>query len=153
MDNSKFLKTVIVVLLIINIGTLAFMWKKMPGHGMPPPPQEIGRYLMHELKFTDEQVKQYEQLREEHRNSIDHLRRQSRNLHDAFFDLLSASPVDSSKVNELADSIVSLQKQIEISTYYHFQKVRTLCTPEQQQQFDKVIKDALAMMAPRPPGR
>lgn len=152
MDNSKFLKTVIIILLLINIGTLTFMW--MHQHGMPPPHQpEIGNYLMHELKFTEAQKNQFEQMRDEHRHEIDGLRKKSREMHDSFFDLLGNSQADSNNVNQMADSITSLQKEIEISTFYHFQKVRTICTREQQEKFDEIIKEALSMMAPRKHGR
>ena len=87
MDQSKFLKSVIIVLLLINIGTLAFMWKKMSGHDKHMQPGEIGRYLAHELHFKKEQVIQFEQLHDEHRNNIDNLRRNSKDLHDKFFEL------------------------------------------------------------------
>ena len=153
MDNSKFLKTVIIILLLINIGTLAFMWMQHQ-HGMPPPHQPaIGNYLMHELKFTEAQKNQFEQMRDEHRREIDGLRKKSRERHDSFFDLLGNSQADSNSVNQMADSITSLQKEIEISTFYHFQKVRTICTREQQEKFDEIIKEALRMMAPRKHGR
>ena len=152
--ETKFLKIVIIILLLINICTLAFMWMQKPGHGMHlPPPQEIGHFLTHELNFSETQEKQFELLRDEHRHSVEKLRKKSRELHDAFFDLLGITPVDSIKIINMADSITAVQKQIELSTFYHFQKVRTICTPEQQQKFDDVIKDALRMMAPRPHGR
>ena len=154
MDNAKFLKTVIIILLLINIGTLAFMWMQYPRHGMPPPhPPEIGKYLMHELQFTEVQKNQYEELRDEHRHMMDGLREKSKDFHDVFFELLGNNPIDSNKVTQLADSITAIQKEIEISTFYHFQKVRMICSPAQQNKFDDVIKDALRMMAPRPPGR
>ena len=151
MENSRFFKTVIIILLFINMSTLAFMWMNKPPHGMPPPRQEVGDFLMRELNFTDAQRNQFEKLRDEHRNSVRDLRDHSRDLHDSFFDLLSTGMSDSTKVVQYADSITSRQKQIELSTFYHFQKVRKICTPEQQKKFDKIIKDALRMMAPPPP--
>ncbi len=151
MENSKFLKIVIIILLLINISTLAFMWMHKGPHGMPPPRQEIGDFLIRELNFTETQRKQFVKMRDEHRSSVRNLREQSRELHDDFFDLLASSSTDSIKVNQLADSITFNQKQIELSTFYHFQKVRGICTTEQQKKFDEVINDALRMMAPPPP--
>jgi len=149
MDNSKFLKTAIILLLIINLGTLSYLWIQKDGHRPPPP--EIGNFLMHELNFINDQEKQFIQLRDEHRNMTGELKDRSRKLHDNFFNLLSENPADSAKVNLMADSMISIQKQIELSTFYHFQKVRAICTPEQQKRFDNIISDAMAMMAPRPP--
>ncbi|MCX6273914.1 MAG: Spy/CpxP family protein refolding chaperone [Bacteroidetes bacterium] len=154
MDNSKFLKAAIIVLLLINISTLGFMWfHNAPGNMNPPPHREIGDFLMHELNFTDAQRHQFEELREDHRKSVDALRDESRKMHDEFFGLLGASVADSVKINLLADSLTALQKQIELSTFFHFQKVRAMCSPEQQQKFDEVIKEGLRMMAPPPPPR
>ena len=42
--------------------------------------------------------------------------------------------------------------QFELATFYHFQKTRSICTPDQQKKIDEVIDDALRMMAPKPPG-
>jgi Spy/CpxP family protein refolding chaperone len=154
MESSKFLKIVIVILLIINIATLGFIYLQRPPHGFPPPPIDAGQYIAHELNFTGEQEEQFNILREENKSVIEELRKASKDFHDHFFDLLKTHPSDSLLVLQMADSIVLNQKQIELATFSHFQKVRALCTPEQQKKFDEIIKDALRMMAPhgRRPG-
>ncbi len=150
MESSKFLKIVIVILLLINISTLGFMFMQRPAHGMPPPPPDAGAFLSHELNFTEDQEKQLDLLRRENRSVIETFRENGKEFHDQFFDLLNSSPVDSGMVSSKADSICSNQKQIELATFYHFQKVRAICNPEQKKKFDEVIKEALRMMAPRP---
>ena len=154
MESSKFLKIVIVILLLINISTLGFMFMQNSPHGMPPHRPDAGVFLSHELNFNSDQEKQLDQLRNENRSVIEALRENGKNVHDQFFDLLNTSPIDSALVSSKADSICSNQKQIELATFYHFQKVRAICTPEQKKEFDEIIKDALRMMAPRRgPGR
>jgi len=153
MDNSKFLKIVIVVLLIINIGTLAFMWTNKPSK-MPLPPherQDVFEFLTHELKFNDEQRNQYDQLRKEHHSEVEAIQKRGRSNHDHFFALLQNKSADSTLVSQLADSISINQKQIELVTFYHFQKVRAICNSEQQKKFDEVIGEALHKMFPKPP--
>jgi periplasmic protein CpxP/Spy len=151
MDNSRFLKIVIVVLLIINIATLAFLWTAPMRHGPPPMRgEDVAGFLSRELNFTPEQQKQFEELRKEHHDNIDNIRQQDREMHDKFFDLLCTNPVDSAFVGQMADSMSGFRKQIELLTFYHFQKVRGICTAEQQKKFDEVIDDALRMMAPKP---
>lgn len=150
MENSKFLKVVIIILLLINLATLGFMWtRKGPPMG-PPPHRDLVEFLSRELNLSQEQREKFETLKNEHRASVQSLRENSRELHDAFFDMLSKNPVDKAQVEAMADSMVSQQKQIELSTFYHFQKVREICTPEQQKKFDEVINEALRMMAPGP---
>jgi Spy/CpxP family protein refolding chaperone len=146
MDNSRFLKIVIIVLLIINIATLAFMWMQHAHHGPDGPARhDVAGFLEHELKFTDEQRKQFDVLMEEHHEQIENIQHNGRELHNHFFDLLNKQ--DSSAVKQLADSLAKNQEQIELITFDHFKKVRAICTPEQQKKFDEIIDEALRMMA------
>lgn len=151
METNRFLKIVIIVLLIINIGTLGFIWMQ-GSHPMGPPHQResVFDFLVHELKFNEKQVEQYEALRNEHRNMVEDLRSKGRQLHDEYFDLLKSPSADSALVNRLSDSLALNQKQIELITFYHFQKVRGICTAEQQPRFDNIIQEALHIMAPPP---
>jgi Spy/CpxP family protein refolding chaperone len=154
MDSNRFLKIVIVVLLIINIGTLGFMWVQH-GHIGPPPPrggEDVALFLTHELMFSKDQEKQFELLRTAHHEGVEQIQHGGRSLHDRFFDLIQQPTPDTLLVQQMADSIAAIQKEIELLTFHHFQKVRAICTPEQQKKFDEIIDEALRMMAPRPPG-
>ena len=152
MDNSKFLKIVIVILLLINIGMLAFIWTTNHPHDRPPHGGgDAVKFLTHELKLTDAQQKQFEELRNQHHESVEAIQHKSRKVHDDYFNLIGNPAADSAMVNATADSILALQKQIELITFYHFKSVRAICTPEQQKKFDEVISEALARMAPKSP--
>jgi Spy/CpxP family protein refolding chaperone len=154
MDNSKFLKTVIIILLLINIATLGFMWSNHFSQGAPPHMRvDTFMFLTRELQLDDKQKEQYEQLRNEHHRAAEEIQHKSRELHDALFKMLHAPSADSALVNHAVNDISANQQQLELLTFYHFQKVRAICSPEQQKRFDEVIQDALRMMAPKPPGK
>ena len=154
MDNSKFLKIVIIILLLINIATLGFMWSNHFSQGTPPHmSRDAFMFLTRELQFDDKQKEQYEQLRNDHHRAAEELQHKSRELHDDLFNLLHAPSADSVVVNQAVGNISSNQQQLELLTFYHFQKVRAICNPEQQKRFDEVIQDALRMMAPKPSGK
>lgn len=150
MNNLKLLKTGFVILLLINIFTLTFMWihhpprPPFPGHGPGRPGN--GMMLAQQLNFNEDQQKQFEKLRNEHHESLEDFRDKGRDLHDQFFELLRTVPTDSVKVAQLADEIAANQKSIELMTFHHFEKVRGLCTPEQQKEFDKIIRDVIRMV-------
>ena len=151
MNNLKFLKTVIVLLLFINIGTLTFMWIHHPfqerhHHGEGP-----GDFLTKELQFSQDQEKQFDGLRKEHHQATEILREKNKNFHDQFFDFMKSNTLDSNKVNSILDSICDTQKKLEMVTFSHFKKVRAICTPDQQKKFDEIIDDALRMMGPKSP--
>ena len=153
MENQRFLKILLIILLIVNIGTLSYLWLGKPGmneRGGPHRP-DVFSFLCKELQFTEQQQKQYADLRNEHHQLMESIQRKATQFRERFFDLIHTSPIDSVQVRQLADSIASTQQKIELATFYHFQKVRAICTPEQQKRFDEVIQDALRMMAPPPP--
>jgi len=155
MDNPKFLKIVIIVLLLLNISTVAFMWMhKPPGPPFPPPPngqlardgQAPYRFLVNALKMDDRQQQRYAELRDEHHEAVQAIQQQNKDLHKRLYDLLQTN--DTVQAQQLANSIADNQKQIELITFHHFAKVREICNPQQQLKFDSVINEALRMMAP-----
>lgn len=149
MEQTKFLKVIIFILLVINIGTITFMWINRPPHHFPPH-RELGDFLMKELDFSLEQRKQFDKLRDEHRALAAPWRRRNVELHEEFYAMVSHEPVDSILINQLSDSIADVQKKIEVSMFYHFQKVRTLCNKEQEEKFNEVIRGAIKLISPPP---
>lgn len=160
MENTRFLKITIIVLLLVNIGTLVFMWANRQQQEQPPMPPRGGggpggafAYLTNELKLDDQQKEKLEVLRTSHRQEADRIDRISGPMHHRFFNMLGKA--DPAAVDKMADSLAWCQKQRELITYKHFADIRALCTPEQQKRFDVVVNDALRMMArqPKGPGR
>ena len=160
MESNRFLKLVIIILLLVNIATLTFMWTGRghhEGHMPPPPiprhggPGTAFEFLVHQLNFDEAQVKQFEALRSAHRQSAEQIRDKNRKMHHRFFDLLKNLPADSVLSMQLADSMALCQKQIEMLTFNHFKELRGICKPDQQKKFDEVINQALEMLAPKPP--
>lgn len=156
-NKPKLLTIVVVALLLLNFGTLGFMWTHSRGPGGPPDGPghrpDLFHFMVNELQMTKEQEAQYDVMRRAHHEKVVELQEASRKLHDKFFNLLQGAETDSILVNQLADSIASNQKQVDLITFRHFQQVRSICTPPQQKKFDEVIDEAMSMMAPRPPHR
>lgn len=165
MENTRFLKITIVVLLIINIATLTFMWLShrhmhnggpaMHGHGGHGPHGgpagahgNAFEFLVRELNLTDEQKQKLEKMRDEHHEQAAKMHRQNGPMHHRFFDMLANA--DTAAVLRLADSMGQFHKNMELMTFAHFKKIRAICTPAQQKKFDEVINEALRMMAPGP---
>lgn len=72
MENTKFLKAIIIILLLINVSTIAFMW--MRRH----PKDVIGGFFAKELQFTEAQQKQFDALKEEHHNQVESLKKKTK---------------------------------------------------------------------------
>jgi protein CpxP len=163
-DKPKIMGILILLLLVLNFGTLAFMWFNKPFHppGMemrrdgPPPPgnegERPGEFLIHELNLSQNQLADFIKLRDEHQNAIKQVLEDTKKNKDDLFKMLSAPQVDSVKLNQLTDNIAKDQKQLELATFNHFQKVRVMCDDNQKKKFDEIIGDVLKMMAGPPPG-
>lgn len=169
-DKNKILTVAVVLLLIINIGILAFLWidrvpkspEKLPpvdrlhapdGRPLVRPPGNPGpkEFLMRELNFNEQQRKEYEKLVDEHKNDMKNIRDKIRNNKEKLWDLFLKHDVDSNDAEAIATEIGAGQKETEMVTFRHFQKVKDLCNDEQKEKFDKVIGDALKMMGPEVP--
>jgi protein CpxP len=156
MQNTRFLKAGLIVLLLMNLGIMSYLWLDSRHRGRPPGGPngpDVFRYLSQELKLDDAQVKQYEVLRDEHHHAVENIQEHGHQLREQFFNMMNQTPIDSVVVKRIADSIAHTQEQIEMATFYHFSKLRTILTPEQQKHFDEVIQEALRMMAGPPPPR
>ena len=147
MKGDKFLKRVIALLILINIATLAYMW--MQGNKQPRGEGAL-EYLTKKLDLSEEQQQKFKALKDEHRSVQNDLREKGKRLHDDFFNALKTD--DSLLVERMADSLAAFQKVQELSTFYHFKKIRALCTEEQKKKFDELIKETMMKMAPPPSG-
>ena len=153
MNNPKLLKIAIIALLLLNLATMSFMLLHRPLMGPAHRGEETYNYLVHEINMTEDQQNQYKKLRDEHHESMERLQEKSREMHNAFFKLLQNPSSDSMQVKLMCDSITGNQLKIEMLTFDHFKKVRTLCTPQQQKKFDEIIQETLKRMAPKPAPR
>lgn len=162
-DNSvKLWRGLVILLTLLNISLLISFWLK-PNHGRLDKVHEMhkmpsgkndhngpGEMLIRELQFNPDQVDEFIKLRDEHRKSIRELQVKGHQLRDQFFDQLKMENVNSKNVNQIADSIAANQRSIEITTFHHFQKVRTICSEEQKKIFDDIINEVTKQMGQTP---
>ena len=69
---------------------------------------------------------------------------------------LSEADTASISAESISAEIGNDQKEIELVTFRHFQKVRELCDENQKKKFDEVIKEVINMMGqnkPPPPNK
>ena len=142
-SRNKNLIFIIAVLLLTNIAVLVyFLWLKKPeepkrnsGHG-----SGLTEMLQQEVGFDENQIAQYKQLKEAQWKTIRPLFDEMRKAKDSLFRLMSDSTVSDSIINNAADVIGKKQRALDLQTFNHFKKVRTLCiTPEQQVKYDSAV--------------
>ena len=140
-ENSKYriLWVAIGLLLALNIGLLA--WITFFSQNNQLPPKRL--FLERELKFDESQSETYRILRQEHSQQMRALRENVRSMKEAFYEALPQSNISDEVLKVKAVAIESKMVDADVLTFKHFQKVRQMCTPQQQEHFDEVIIDLI----------
>lgn len=148
--KNKWILILIVLLLAANAVTIALFWtNRRPS---PPPQERAADYIIRELRFDPTQEKQYMELVQQHRKGSEELRKDIKSSKDELFELLKQPAISDSGLQSAIENVKTALGKLELHTFRHFQKVRAIGNPSQQEKFDEVIKDALEMMRPGPPG-
>lgn len=143
--KTKSLITIIIFLLITNFAMLIFfILLSKPGLN--------GMYisLQNEVGFSKEQLDKYQLLRKEQMEKVRPLFNEVRNAKKDFFGLIYSSNVPDSLLKADADSIAQKQKILDLQMFTYFKNIRNICTPDQTQKFDSVIKKVVVRMVARP---
>ena len=160
--QSRLLIIALVVMALLNIGTLATLWMHHPDHGdfpthdhdmhhRPPQGPDPGEFISEQLHFTDQQQQQFEKLRSAHEDSVQKFEEENHQLRKKFFDLLKSDNINLSSADSLATAIGNNQEEIELATFRHFNSLKDICTDEQKKRFDNLVDDLMHMMRPPPP--
>ncbi len=137
-ENNKFrmLWVSIGLLLLMNIGMMAWFtfFGKMP-------PRRL--FLEKELEFTAKQEESYRDLRKAHSDKMKVLKDNVKNLKEDFYANLSDFTITDAELKEKAVAMEANMVEADILTFKHFQEVRKMCTPKQQERFDDIIIDVI----------
>jgi hypothetical protein len=142
--RNRNLLIIIGVLLLTNIGVLVyFLGQKKPAKPATSHNERerigIADMLQKEVGFTDEQTARYKQLKEKQKETIRPMYDDMRKTKDSLFRLLSYPETPDSLVDKVTDAIARKQKALDLQTFQHFKRVRTICTPEQLEKYDSMV--------------
>jgi hypothetical protein len=151
MKSNKVCQIIILLLVIVNLGTLGLFWFLKLNRVKQARPANASEFLIKELKLSDSQQKDYLRLREEHRDSMKRLEEYDKAFHKRFFDLILKQSQDPTNILFLADSIAANRKKMEMVTYDHFFRIKKMLNPEQQKMFTSIFHEVLSLVLPHPP--
>jgi hypothetical protein len=154
----------VLLLLLLNAGTLVFMfrWHADKTAAANDNGEGPAAFIIQTLQLDAQQQERFAGLRREHQQAIRLVRGQDRQLHDAYFGLLKTDHPDIAKVDSLAALIGTLENRLSKITFDHFQQLRALCRDDQKKRFDDTIDEIARRMGPGrrqqpggppPPGR
>ncbi|HSZ24500.1 MAG TPA: periplasmic heavy metal sensor [Cytophagaceae bacterium] len=142
--TNKILIVALVSMVVLNIGTLGFIYYKSQHHKRFVKSEwrnefNKGEFLSKRLNFTEEQEVAFRKLRKEHKKEKDAVKAKIDSLRKQEFELLKNDPYDATTANVLASEIGANQKEIELLMSKHFLAVKALCTKEQLSDFNELI--------------
>lgn len=149
----KILSILVVVLLVLNITTIAGAWKLLNKvNNADAKTSSAKNFLITKLEFDEEQQAQFETLRKEHFEQIAGLLTSIQNEKSDMYTLLKSNNPDTALTYMHIARIMQQEERLERITFEHFRKVRALCSDEQKQHFDVIIDQVLRMiMKPKNP--
>lgn len=156
MEKTKLLTLGIIALLLLNLGTLCFLFvsgpkgqHSPPGHGRDgrPKPREI---IIGKLHFDAAQIKEYDQLIKWHRSRITETEDKIRDSKNELYLQLNENPVNEKTKDSLINALSLYQKEIELVHFKHFQDIKMLCKKEQIEDFTALTEE-LSRLFSKPP--
>lgn len=150
MEKTKLLTITVVGLLLLNLGTLGFLFlngkdNRREHEGRREPKQII----IKKLHFDANQQKEYDKLIEWHHGEIttfdDNIREAKNNLYLQ----LNQNETNVKIKDSLIAVINSNQKQIEITHFNHFEDIKKLCHKDQMEYFNELTEELSQIFAPK----
>jgi len=143
MEKTKLLTITVIGLLLLNFGTLGFIFLKgpkgnRPPHGDRPEPKEI---IIEKLHFDAEQQKDYDKLIKWHRGEITKLDGNIRKAKNELYSQLNQAETNAKIKDSLIVVINSNQKQIEETHFKHFEDIKKLCHKDQMEDFNSLTEE------------
>ncbi len=148
--KNKLFISIIAILLLANIAMLIFfVLLREPGkqwHRNDKGVSPVSEMLQKKLGFTEQQMKEYEQLKQQHREKMKPLFEDLRTAKEQLYKYLSDTTTNETILNTATDLIGQKQSVIDLRFFNHFKDIRALCTAEQRVGFDSLLPPLLHKM-------
>lgn len=156
MNRTKILTFLVGILLLTNIVLVVFFvgnrrQEKQPRRGGDRS-SVVREFLKDSIGFNEQQLAQYDELRQQNREIMRPLFEDLGNSKMAYYKFINQPEGDSAS-QAAAALIGEKQKALDMAFFNHFRQVRALCTPEQQPRYDSMVQHVIRRMVAGPPRR
>ena len=154
MNKLRFLTVTVVLLLLLNIGSLAYLFlSRNKDERIGPQGSGASDFIIEQLQLDATQQQQFFELRKQHRDIMRRTQEEDRRLHDVYFSLLKTDNPDKEKADSVSSLLAAQRSLIEAANFDHFQQLRKLCRDDQKKLFDATIDEIARRIGPKGPPR
>ncbi len=150
MSRTRLLTLAVIVLLILNLGTLGFLLYNRPMNHRPRHGEGPRKIIIEKLHFDQQQQIEYKKGIRWHRGTIDALDAQILETKNRLYLQLLKTNVDNKAKDSLIDVIVGYQKQIEQTHFKHFEDIKKICRPDQLEYYDELTTELTSLFSKHP---
>lgn len=154
--KNKMLFWCVIILIVLNAVTLTTFWMKNPllePHKSGPAATDGLTLMAERLQLSPEQTQQIKRIRDEH---FMRTRPIQDDMHKIRLDLLHeifAPEPDEELIQTWFTELGENQTRFEKNLYRHFQELKDVCTAEQMQELQIMLRDLIERTRPRGPER
>jgi Spy/CpxP family protein refolding chaperone len=157
--QKKFLTRIVVLLTVLNIFSIGtFVWKKDFNRKEPQlfrggDYRDVSGILKKELDLTDEQEEQLQEIRADFFLKEKVLARRIRDKRDSMNMVMFNRNTDGQLLNRLAREVADGEYEMELLRIDQAQQVKSICTPEQIEKFERLVREIRDYFRPDQPKR
>ena len=147
-NKNKILIWIIIILLAINVSTVATIAYHFYTHGRVErinkrkhvriPNKRFGHFMFRELNLTKPQRKQFQKFRHNYQHNAKILTKEMKEKRNEIFEELSKENPDTIRLYEMAEDIGIFHKNLKKQTIRHYLKMKKICNKQQQKKLLKI---------------
>lgn len=145
-SQNKWLKAIIVILVLINVATIGSFWLMRRLHHPP----KLEKIFEKELNLTPEQTAQFRKLDDTHRSKAMQLRDSLTLYTDGLFDEMLSDKANQTVLDSINVRIGAIHIKMDKNLVQHYNELKVLCTSDEQKEKLKAIFEKITK---RPPHR
>ena len=140
--NQRILILIIIVLVILNVGTLGVIWMDKKGKKQSVKRERSPRveyFLKEKVGFSEEQIEEFRSLQESHMKESMDIRMALGSTRRTLYDQIKMPEGERLDRDSIIRELSTLHQEFEERTFLHFQDLRAICNEDQLEQFDAFI--------------
>lgn len=146
--QQKYLTRAFIVLVLLNIGLISFfVWRELKPHHQPflfpknEAYKDVSGILKKELQLNEKQAQQFNTIREDYYIKEITLKQKIKDNKDEMNVEMYNKHSDENKIMSLARQTSNFEYEIELLRYRQAKELKLVCTPEQQEKFEVLVKE------------